>query len=564
MLSCRALLTQGSVKAMRSFISHFSAWIAAVVCIAAIEVWYSQTFHPALAERSNFTSFGLEDNFVADQMQQILYGKLSLDTIAKPDFVQVGDSSGFFGIVPEVVERYLPGMKYLNASCCAIQGFNGYLALLRYNLRRFPSIKYMVVYSGILFAYPSPSQWRNAPRTLDFGGPVALKTLGEKMEKSLNPPWTLLDLPTNSLRQYVLQHTFLTEDVRRVVNAPKGAYEIIIDGLPRRQGYGLEMDHMRANAEQGWGGQGADTHPCSTLKYETFFDWASLRRKSYLDAFVEEYVALAHEFGVVPILAFQVSPCVDPHNDDVQELRANIKRLQQRFPELKVPFDIIDSLPENDFSSLLHVQREVALETSRRLGRALHAIVLPDDTIKTEAPPADATLTIMKATQADDCDAEADLTEAFGGECDGKNACDVDLTRWRRTSSKACRSSHIAEFRCSGGPVRIIRQETEDLFGGRFRLDCKQHDRWLRDEIPRGIQVADARFGERGGNPMGLVTLRTMAFCNGLMACDYAIRTPDGGPEVGDFSARWYCGSEQKMLQLPAARSGTLAHLQCP
>jgi hypothetical protein len=318
------------------------------------------------------------------------------------------------------------------------------------------------------------------------------------------------------------------------------------------------MDHMNVGA------MSADAYPCYTLNYETFFDWATLRRKSYLDAFVEEYVALAREFGVVPILAFQVSPCIDPHSTDVQEMRANLKRLQQRFPEFKVPFDVIDYFPENDFSVLLHVQREVAVDTSRRLGRALREIVLPDDKLAAKAPPADSTLTIMKTTRVDDCDHEADLTEAFRGQCDGNSACDIDLNRWRQTPAKTCKSSYTAEFRCTGGPARIIRQETEDLFGGRFKLDCKLHDRWARDDIPRGIEVEDASFGGKGGNPMGLVTLRTMGFCNGLLACDYAIRPPDGGPETGDFSVRWYCGSEQKTLNVPGAKDGDQAHLACP
>ncbi len=542
---------------MRSFISHFSVWIAALVCIAAIETWFGVKFHPAMANRSNFRAFGLEDNFVGDQMQHILYEKMALKTISKPDFVQVGDSSGFFSIIPDVVERYLPGMQYLNASCCATQGFNGYLALLRYNLRRFPSIKYMVVYSGVLGAFPRPSQWRNAPKALDMGAGITLKTLGEKMEKSLNPPWTWLDLPTNSLRESVLQHVFLRHAyLRRYVNTPTGAYEIVIDGLLRRQGYGLEMDHMTV------GTLGANAYPCYTLNYDTFFDWRSMREKSYLDAFVEEYVALAREFHVVPILAFQVSPCVDAHATDVEKFRADLKRLQRRFPEFKVPFDVIDSYPENEFSVPLHVQRAVALDTSRRLGRALHAIVTGEQ-IKTEPPPADSTLTIVRATRVDGCDHAEDLTPVFGGACDGKASCDIDLNRWRQASNNSCVSSYTAEFRCTGGPVRIIRQESETRFGGRFRLDCRRHDRWPRDAIPRGIEVADASFGGKGGNPMGLVTLRTMAFCDGLLSCDYAIRPPDGGPQSGDFAVRWYCGAEQKTLHLAAAKGGEIAQLGC-
>jgi hypothetical protein len=231
--------------------------------------------------------------------------------------------------------------------------------------------------------------------------------------------------------------------------------------------------------------------------------------------------------------------------------------------ELKVPFDVIDSYPENEFSVTLHVQRAMALDTSRRLGRALHEIV-SGEPIKTEPPPANATLTIRRATRVDGCGHAEDLTPAFGGACNGKASCDIDLSRWRQPSDNSCVASYTAEFGCTGGPVRIIRQESETRFGGRFQLDCKRHARWARDAIPRGIEVADASFGGKGGNPTGLVTLRTMAFCNGLLSCDYAIRAPDGSPQTGNFAARWYCGAEQKTLELAAAKAGEIAHLACP
>ena len=543
---------------MRSFTLHFKAWIAAAICILAIELWFARTFNPSMADRSNFITYGTEDNFVPDQMEQILYQKLTLETVPGPDFVQVGDSSGFFGIMPEVVEQYLPGLRYLNSSCCATQGFHGYLALLRFQLRRLPSVKYIVVHSGIIGAFPGPLQWRGAPKTLDVGFP--LKTLGEKMETTLNPPWSWLGLPSNSLRKTILQHAFLDEDVRNYVNSPHGKFEIIINGLKSRQGYGLEMD-----VQTGVGDLGADIPACFTLKHESFFDWMSLRNKSYLDAFVEEYVALAREFKVVPILVFQISPCTDPKSEHVQKMRANLQRLQERFPELKIPFDIIDTYPENDFSVPLHVQRNVAEETSRRLGRALREIVSEGRSVKTEASASSSPLAIMKATRVDACSNETDLSDAFGGQCNGQQACDVDLKRWRQTTKDACSAAtYHAEFRCGDGPARIVRQESEDRFGGTFRLDCKLQDRWPRDGLPYGISVADARFGGQGGNPMGLFTLRTKAFCDGLTACNYTVKPPDGAAETGDFSARWYCGSKEKTLRMPDASNGTRVQLVCP
>lgn len=545
---------------MRSFTLHFSAWLTAAACILAIEIWFDHAYHPSFADRSNFTPYGLETHFVPDQMEQILYQKIRMNTVPNPDIVQVGDSSGFFGIIPEVVEKYLPGMKYLNESCCGTQGFNGYLALLRYNLRRFPSIKYMVVYSGILGVYPGHVQWRNAPKNLSLGpGGATLATLGEKMETNLVPPWSWFSLPTNSLRKSVLQTTFLSNAVENYVNAPTGVWEAIINGLQTRQGYGLEADHQNV------GEYGADSPPCWTLKYETFFDWKSLRMKSYVDAFVEEYVALAREFNVVPIWAFQISSCRDTGSADVAAMRENLKRLQQRFPELKVPFNIIDPYPENDFSVTVHVLRDVTQDISQRLGIALREIVGVDHKIKIEPAPANSTLSIKRATRVDTCDHQADITEIFGGQCNGNGACDIDLGRWRQLPDKnSCKATYIAEFNCSDGPVRIVRQETEDRFGGRFRLDCRLHDRWARDDVPRGILVADSTFAGLGGNPMGLVTLRTKAYCDGLLACDYAIKPQDPKVQAGEFTVRWYCGSKEKTLTLANATAGTRAHLACP
>ena len=539
---------------MRSFISRFSPWIAAVACILAIEACFDYKFNPSRADRSNFVSYGQENNFAADQMEEIIYQKLRMEIIPKPDFLQVGDSSGFFGIIPEVVEQYLSGMKYLNASCCATQGFNGYLALLRFNLRRLPSVKYMVVYSGILAAFPGPLQWRDAPKTLDVG--FAIKTMGAKMETTLTPPWDLFALPTNSLRKEVLQQTFLSQAAQNYVNTPKGQFETIVSGLQARQGYGLEMD------DQSGVGDGAENPQCN-LKYETFFDWGSMRRKSYLDAFVEEYVSLAREYHVVPVFAFQISPCTDTLSEDVLAFRENLQRLQHRFPELKIPFDIIDTHPANIFSVPLHVQRNVAHETSRRLGRALHEIIT-NAKITVEDTPNGKTLVIMKATRVDACDHEIDLTAAFASRCDGKGACAIDLKPWHQTVSKnTCKATYVAEFKCADGPARIVRQETETGFGGKFKMDCQQHDSWPRDNIPRGILVADADFGG-SASPRGKQTLRTKAFCDGLLACNYVIRSSNADDKAFDFASRWYCGSTEKRLSVADAKNGSIAYLACP
>jgi len=59
------------------------------------------------------------------------------------------------------------------------------------------------------------------------------------------------------------------------------------------------------------------------------------------------------------------------------------------------------------------------------------------------------------------------------------------------------------------------------------------------------------------------MTLRTKAFCYGLMACDYLIKPPDGAVQTGDFSVRWYCGAQEKILRVQNATDGTPIRLDC-
>ena len=73
-------------------------------------------------------------------------------------------------------------------------------------------------------------------------------------------------------------------------------------------------------------------------------------------------------------------------------------------------------------------------------------------------------------TRVSSCGDQRELTDAFGEECDGRGSCDLDLGQWRGTAPlPSCRPFYVAEFHCGDGPVRIVRQETEERFGGLFQ-----------------------------------------------------------------------------------------------
>jgi hypothetical protein len=177
-------------------------------------------------------------------------------------------------------------------------------------------------------------------------------------------------------------------------------------------------------------------------------------------------------------------------------------------------------------------------------------------------------LNILHATRGLSCGDEVqDLTRVFGDSCDGHESCSVPLAGFKPARlPRGCRTAYLLEFNCDGGPTRLIRQETETAFGGTFALDCAEHDRWPRDPTPYGILVADASYANGPGGPLGLGTIRVMAFCDGRMRCDYAIpdfSTASTAAKPEPAAVRWYCGGQEHRVTADAARPGDVLPITC-
>src|SRR5204863_2272705 len=101
---------QGRPRAMRSYISSFKAVFLALAAIVAIEASYAAVYAPTPVERSGYVNW----NFNSPELFQkvVIYEKLASALQARPDVIQVGDSSGFHGIVPGIVDQYLGGLRY--------------------------------------------------------------------------------------------------------------------------------------------------------------------------------------------------------------------------------------------------------------------------------------------------------------------------------------------------------------------------------------------------------------------------------------------------------------------
>src|SRR5216683_709733 len=185
---------------MNSYISSFRALLAALATIVAVELGYSVVDASSPVERSNYLNW----NFNSDELfhKVVIYEKLRKAVRSKPDIIQVGDSSGFHGIKPRIVDQYLGGLKYENLSCCANTGFDGYYSIADFMLRNATEIKAVVLYMSL----------NNPPRDLagaesaTVGGADRIRNAFGALAPFTSPP-TLSARPDLVSALYTLGHT---------------------------------------------------------------------------------------------------------------------------------------------------------------------------------------------------------------------------------------------------------------------------------------------------------------------------------------------------------------------
>src|SRR4051812_37984237 len=142
-----SVAVRGRAKAAFSLarLAPFRPWIAALLALLAIEASVYLIGHPNEFDRTNF----LQLTFSRDEPPQraFMYHKVKEFAYSNPTIVQSGDSSGFYGIEPLEIMKYLPqGVSYLNMSCCANLGYRGYYNVLQFMAERNKSVRYFVLH----------------------------------------------------------------------------------------------------------------------------------------------------------------------------------------------------------------------------------------------------------------------------------------------------------------------------------------------------------------------------------------------------------------------------------
>jgi hypothetical protein len=347
---------------MSSYILHLKAWLVAAVAILAIEAAVQAAYHPSVFDSTNFLQF----SFGRDETPQrlFMYHKLSEFAHSEPTIVQSGDSSGFYGIDPREIMKYLPpSVSYLNLSCCANLGFNGYYNVFRFMAERNKALKYFVLH--VTLTMPRYETWNNDGAAL--WGDANIKVFGDAIDREFVSPRRWLYPPSLAFRREISDRVFYLNGMFNAKDRPLLNNENYFEFLKlfkQTRGWMPEND-VRAPILSG---------ECSVDDFQ-FFDLRRMTWTSYTEEVLDAFADLARKSNKVLVVVFQPVPCGLGTGQGSAKARATLDRFKANHPEVEVPFPLITSWPASLFSVTAHIAHEHTQLLTQRLGPIMADIV---------------------------------------------------------------------------------------------------------------------------------------------------------------------------------------------
>jgi hypothetical protein len=368
---------------MSSYISRSRAWFIAAAIVIAYEAIIRAVAAPSMFDRTNFLQYTFGR---AEPMQRLfVFHKLKAFEYSNPTIVQSGDSSGFYGIEPSVVMKHLPkDVSYLNMSCCANLGFNGYYNIFEFMARRNPSMRYMVLHITP-YTMPRPETW-NADGANLWGTP-GLEVFGDAVYNEFVAPRQIMHPPSLAYRRRVTQTLYTLPYLLQ--------YRPGREGRPDRPvvpaGGEAPVDPLRAESEpyleflgivrptRGWMPEsdvrgGVYAAECE-IPTPDFFNVRTLSRKTYLEEVFDSFAALAKRYDAILVIVFQPVACIFGTGKPSANAREIVAKFKRDHPDVEIPFPLIETWPADMFSVPAHVRREYTDRIGDRLGNAMAEIV---------------------------------------------------------------------------------------------------------------------------------------------------------------------------------------------
>jgi hypothetical protein len=351
---------------MNSFISNFRAIVAALLAIIAIEVIIYAARPSSFVERSNY----LDWNLLSAELfhKALIYEKLSIFANSAPDIIQVGDSSGFHGVNPDIVMEYLNGLTYLNLSCCANTGFDGYYAIADFMFRRNPTVKVLVLYLNL----------NNLPQD---GAILGDRFTGgaERIRNSFAAPWAYLSPPSMAHRWQVTDAVYSFWGRLRLrpsrMFGDGDFFNDVIDSMRLHRGWWPEHDPRLAGAKlaEYWRSICGETGVRGVSDADQYYTHdLILGRRSRVRLELQHFANLAARYGARLVIMFHPYPCRGIGENFLAARGADVESVQARHDNVIVlPPSVFEPWPVEDFVSVGHLRVGYDEKNSRRVGRLL-------------------------------------------------------------------------------------------------------------------------------------------------------------------------------------------------
>jgi hypothetical protein len=348
---------------MSSFISPFKAWLAAGIIFLAIEATIQMVSPHNIFDRTNFLQF----SFGRDETLQRVFvlDKVKAFADSRPTIIQAGDSSGFYGIEPAIVMRHLQaGVTYLNMSCCANLGYQGYYNILQFMAERNPTIKYMVLHVTP-WTMPTSEMWDSDGAAL-WGTPD-LKVFGGAFYEEFQSVWRNLHVPSMAFRRQVTDRAYYLNGLFNQIDRPltsSPAYAEFSKGFIQARGWTPETD---INAP-------LTTGDCIVAAPE-FFSLRTMSYRSYVEEVFGAFAAMARRHHATLIIVFQPVSCQLGSRDSNRRALKFIDEFKRKNPDVEVPFPLFETWPSDLFSANPHILRGHTDLVGDRLGTAIAKIM---------------------------------------------------------------------------------------------------------------------------------------------------------------------------------------------
>jgi hypothetical protein len=338
----------------RTYITQLIApLLLAISAISFVELAVQLSFHPTFWDK---TTWLMHDPYRGELFDRVVVSeKLSNLLDVDADIISVGDSSGFFSLQPQIVNRYLHGKKYINLSTGANQAYGGYRAIAEFALRHSPRIKYVVLY-----IYP---QLGPIPSVVGQGGlsPILQDTL-VGLQSHITPPSALFS-PHAKFRLFEARdyHVGDTLSNHKVYLEFHSTVKDTLGWVPEHD---IRFDRFRR----------IDFYP---VPRNEWYDRLGITDASSFHAILGDFRKMVKSYGAELVIAFAPFPAgsFNPQDENVGATEREFERFQMENADVKFLFPFITAFSSEKFGQFNHIAREYVFLSSSRLGAALDKVI---------------------------------------------------------------------------------------------------------------------------------------------------------------------------------------------